>query len=64
MKDKKENEQDYLGLISIIVVIIIFAAWLITYCYLKDLSYDERGSFGDMFGSVNAIFSGLALCPL
>ncbi len=44
-------------LLGIIVVIVIwFLTGLITY-----FSFENKGEIGDMFGSVNALFSGLAL---
>jgi hypothetical protein len=36
----------------------VVLAWALTWYLLKDQT--GRGTFGDMFGSVNAIFSGLA----
>lgn len=43
---------------AVIAAIIIVAAWFITLFVLKDKPY--RGTFGDMFGSINALFSGFA----
>lgn len=45
------------------VVIAIVALWLITLIilYLTLPNWENRGQFGDMFGAVNALFSGLAL---
>lgn len=50
--------------IALIVVIVIIAAWLATIYVLHDWDSDKRGTFGDMFGSVNALFSGLALAGI
>jgi hypothetical protein len=44
--------------IPLLVSIFIILAWILTWYLLKDQT--DRGTFGDMFGSVNAIFSGLA----
>lgn len=66
---KKNNftkiEKDY-GFIftSILVTIFIFALWLLTYFLLKDMPSTERGTLGDMFGTVNSLFSGLALAGI
>lgn len=49
---------------SVIVTIVIIGLWILTYCLLKDLKETDRGTFGDMFGSVNALFSGLALAGI
>lgn len=59
-KNKTESNWDLI-LVSSIATIIILGLWLLTYYKLKDLTETDRGTFGDMFGSVNAIFSGLAL---
>lgn len=48
-------------LIAIVIVVISAAWWLIDY----NISNNEiRGQFGDKFGSVNALFSGLAFAGL
>lgn len=36
----------------------VFLVWLFSGYYLKD--FPQRGTFGDMFGAINALFSGLA----
>lgn len=50
----------------IIVSVIVLLLWLLTFiavCYwIKDWS--ERGQFGDLFGSINALFSGLAFAGM
>lgn len=40
----------------------VVAVWLLTWYFLQGDS--DRGTFGDMFGSVNALFSGLAFAAL
>lgn len=44
--------------VPFLVAGFVVLAWILTWYFLKD--HAERGTFGDMFGSVNAIFSGLA----
>ena len=44
-----------------VVAVVVIGLWILTYFLLKDWSPEARGTFGDMFGSVNALFSGLAL---
>lgn len=61
--DKEDNEKNFI-VISIAVALIILALWLLNYFLLKDLKETERGTFGDMFGSINALFSGLALAGI
>ncbi len=55
--------EKYPWLLFIIWAVIVIFFWvtsivILTY-YFTDLA--ERGQFGDMFGAVNALFSGLAL---
>jgi len=49
---------------SVIVTITIIGLWILNYYLLKDLKEADRGTLGDMFGSVNALFSGLALAGI
>lgn len=61
MSKKKLNKENKTILVYIsITLTIVLSAWLANYFLLKDLTPEKRGTFGDMFGSVNAIFSGLA----
>jgi hypothetical protein len=54
-KKTKNNQWIWIGLICLfIVTAVLFGVWF----KLADL--EERGSFGDMFGVANALFSGLA----
>jgi hypothetical protein len=45
---------------------IIFAVWLVyaSFLYLLSDKWDHRGAFGDMFGAINALFSGLAFAGI
>jgi hypothetical protein len=64
---KKKNEDvNEIGFIitAIVVTLVIIALWFLTYLLLKDLPINERGTIGDMFGSINALFSGLALAGI
>ncbi len=49
-------------IIFLVMIIIVLTCCFIAYLLLKDS--EDRGTFGDMFGSVNAIFSGLAFAGL
>ena len=67
-KDKTNNEETKSRLwIWIVVAIIgVLAAWGLSW-WLINKNIDcstERGTFGDMFGAVNALFSGLAFAGL
>ncbi|KZL00521.1 MULTISPECIES: hypothetical protein [unclassified Pseudovibrio] len=45
-------------------IFIVLACWVITAVVGFFLPGDQRGTFGDQFGAVNALFSGLALAGL
>lgn len=62
--NKKKNEINWLKRISIAASLVIILSWIYTYYELKDLDPNVRGTFGDMFGSINALFSGLALAGI
>ena len=66
MSKKENNKESDLGIyiIGIISVLVIIGLWSYTYCELKDMPSDERGTLGDMFGTVNALFSGLAFAGI
>lgn len=44
--------------VAIFAAAVVCTAWGITYYLLND--HPERGTFGDMFGGLNALFSGFA----
>ncbi len=44
------------------VIVLWLAAWYLTTVFIQ--SPQERGTFGDMFGSVNSLFAGLAFAGL
>ena len=44
----------------ILSIVFVICFWLFNLYYLKDLSSEKRGTFGDMFGFANSLFSGLA----
>ncbi|HEY3488010.1 MAG TPA: putative phage abortive infection protein [Gammaproteobacteria bacterium] len=49
-------------LLPILLIGFVLAVWGCTWYWLAD--DPQRGTFGDMFGSVNALFSGLAFAAL
>ena len=53
-------------LISFAILGTIILVWLIygIIIYLMLPNWTSRGTFGDMFGAVNALFSGLALAGI
>ncbi|PBQ34038.1 hypothetical protein CNR22_20395 [Sphingobacteriaceae bacterium] len=64
MTENKYNEakkdDKNLIVISISIFFLIIALWLLTLYTLSGKTETARGTFGDMFGGVNALFSGLA----
>ncbi len=46
-------------LVPVVILVLWLATWLLG-VYLVD-DWAKRGQFGDLFGSINALFSGLAL---
>lgn len=64
MSTKQQENESNTGftVTAIIVSVIIIGLWFLTY-YLLEKDTD-RGTFGDMFGSINALFSGLALAGI
>lgn len=65
MTKKSNDTKDYsITIIGIVSVVIIVGLWVFTYYNLKGVPHEDRGTFGDMFGSVNALFSGLAFAGI
>lgn len=42
------------------IVLLVVAIWVANLCYCSGWETSERGTFGDLFGASNALFSGLA----
>jgi uncharacterized membrane protein len=61
---KKKSKYTVSNLIWLMV--IIFVVWLVyaSFLYLLSDKWDHRGAFGDMFGAINALFSGLAFAGI
>lgn len=45
---------------ALIAILVVFLCWAANWAYGSTLDADDRGIFGDTFGAVNALFSGLA----
>ncbi len=52
----------YLSIAVIVIILIQFGTAVATIFFLPD--WTSRGQFGDLFGSVNGLFSGLAFAGL
>jgi hypothetical protein len=61
MKETKSNIGMLTKMIILVLIIWILSAVLILYG-LDD--WADRGTFGDLFGAVNALFAGLAFAGL
>lgn len=64
-KDSKESKDNLWGIL-LFAGLAVFAVWLFSWIFI-DLCISEcndRGTFGDKFGAVNALFSGLAFAGL
>ncbi|MBI9084695.1 MAG: hypothetical protein JEZ11_13955 [Desulfobacterales bacterium] len=55
---KEEREDRRIKIIFICAIIFVILSWFACYWYL--VGNEFRGTFGDMFGTINALFSGLA----
>lgn len=68
-KDKKATALSRWQIVSIILtVVFVIGLWFLNYYTLNDQlgkeNINDRGTFGDMFGAVNALFSGLAFAGI
>lgn len=48
----------------IIATIIVVGLWLVNWIILGQYSSEERGTYGDMFGVVNSLFTGLSFAGI
>ncbi len=66
MKEQKENSTNWWPLILLSLLIVII--WIFSHPLLKMIpgleDWNKIGVFGDSFGAVNALFSGLAFAGL
>ncbi len=53
-----------ISIIGVLALVVVISCWSFTYFNLKDMDSGERGTIGDMFGTVNALFSGLAFAGI
>ncbi len=63
---KKENRSGYKHFWSLTLfsIALVLGLWIWNWQTLNDVGLNERGTHGDMFGAVNAIFSGLAFAGI
>ncbi len=60
--EEKRSKVGTLTLLVILVIVIWLISAILIFTFLDD--WNERGPFGDLFGAVNALFSGLAFAGL
>lgn len=54
------NGRSWATPVAAVVALVVLALWLISWWFLSPLESADRGTWGDMFGGINALFSGLA----
>jgi len=57
---EEDHDKDFNWLPIILAASFILAAWVFNLTFLLYVPSEQRGTFGDMFGAVNALFSGFA----
>ncbi|PWN71347.1 hypothetical protein C1631_001620 [Chryseobacterium phosphatilyticum] len=60
----RENNSGNIPFYTALAVIFIFTILGLTYLMQNSSEYDDRGTFGDMFGFANAMFTGLSVIGL
>ncbi|MBO6793541.1 MAG: hypothetical protein JJ895_06505 [Balneolaceae bacterium] len=63
VKDELEEGEktiDYLPLINLLLAVLIILTIIALIIYFVFDNWTDRGTFGDMFGAINTLFSGLA----
>lgn len=65
MTDKNHKSKSNYNKYAFSISIAIVSIWGLTFAlFATNWTNEERGTFGDMFGAVNALFSGLAFAGL
>lgn len=64
MKEENFFKKNLIAIITICSLVFVIGGWIFTYYTLNNLEKDDRGTFGDMFGGINSLFSGLAFCGI
>jgi Na+/H+ antiporter NhaC len=64
-KEAKEKKQKWIekykiGIIFSISILVVLVFWIVNY----NIEMKKVGEFGDKFGAVNALFSGLAFAGI
>lgn len=65
MNRKSQSEsKDYSTFIIVTIPIVVILLWVYNYFFLISWENSLRGTIGDMYGPINALFSGLAFCGI
>jgi len=67
MKTKKafaKAKENAIFITAVLSLFIVLTLWFGSAIYFKGWALEDRGTFGDMYGAVNALFSGLAFTGL
>lgn len=59
-----KNSYRYFWFLTVLSIIIVLGLWIWNWLSLNEYPSEVRGTHGDMFGAVNAIFSGLAFAGI
>nr|WP_320020905.1 hypothetical protein [uncultured Draconibacterium sp.] len=64
MNNTQTNEESFKPLITLGIIILVI--WLLSFgaVFYSIDNWTERGTFGDLFGGINSLFSGLALAGI
>jgi len=64
MAENQDKNKIPIGLLYLIILVIVI--WLCTFwgVYKSLPTWTDRGQFGDLFGSINALFSGFAFAGI
>ena len=57
-------KKNTLSIVAITAILLVFGLWIGTFFYFQSFENEDRGTFGDMFGTVNSLFSGLAFAGI
>jgi preprotein translocase subunit SecY len=63
-KDELKINKKILIFISIISIVFVVGLWILNYILLKDECNENKAAFGNMFGLINALFSGFAFAGI
>lgn len=63
-KIKDDINTKGLFFITMLSIFLVIGLWILNYVLLKDQSNESKAAFGNMFGPISALFSGLAFAGI